>query len=55
MEIVFYCESGEALAQAAQRGGGCSDPADSQSQAGWGSEHPMELWMSLIAAGSGTR
>lgn len=29
----------EALAQVAQGGGGCPIPADTQDQAGWGSEH----------------
>ena len=31
--------------------GGCSIPADSQSQAGWGSELLTELWVSLLTAG----
>jgi len=30
----------EALAQVVQRAGGCPVPADTQDQAGWGSEHP---------------
>ena len=47
---VFYSEGDEALAQAAQRGGGCSAPADRQGQAGQGSEHLMELWVSLCTA-----
>ena len=40
-EEVFYCKSGEALV--AQRGGGCPIPGDTEGQAGWGSEHLMEL------------
>ena len=43
MEKNSYNQSGEALAQAAQRGGGCPIPADIQGQTGWGSEHLMEL------------
>jgi len=35
----------------AQRGGGCPVPADSQGQAGRGSEHLMELSVSLFIAG----
>ena len=31
---------GEALAQVAQRGGGCPVLGDTQGQAGWGSEQP---------------
>ena len=50
-EIVFYIQGGEAVAQAAQRGGGCSIPGGTQGQTGWGSEHLMELWMSLFIAG----
>ena len=34
------------MAQAAQRGGGCPVPGDTQGQAGWDSEHLMELWVS---------
>ena len=52
---MFYHQGGEALAQVAQRGGGCPIPGDTQGQAGWGSEHLMELWVSLFSAGSGTR
>jgi len=33
----------EALAQFAQKGGGFPNPGDTQGQAGWGSEHLMEL------------
>ena len=40
---VFYSEGGEALEQAAQRGGGCPVPGDTQGEAGPGSEHLMEL------------
>ena len=47
----FYNNSGEALAQVAQRGGGHLVPRDTQGQAGWGSEHLMELWLSLFTAG----
>ena len=44
---VFYNKSGEALAQVAQGDVGCPVPGDIQSQAGRGSEHPMELKMSI--------
>ena len=44
----------EALAQVAQRGSGCSIPGDSQGQARQGSEHLMELWVSLFSAGDWT-
>mgnify|MGYP001856433314 CR=1 FL=1 len=37
--FVFYSEGDEALEQVAQRGGGCCILGDTQSQAGWGSEH----------------
>ena len=37
--------------QVAQSGSGCPIPADSQGQAGWGSEHLMELWVSLLSTG----
>ena len=50
-EDVFYNKGGEALAQVAQRAGGCPIPGDTQGQAGQGSEHLMELQMSLIIAG----
>ena len=36
----FFNKSNEALAQVAQRGGGCLVPGDIQGQAGWGSEQP---------------
>jgi len=36
----FYSESGETLAQVAQRGGGYPIPRDIQGQVGWGSEQP---------------
>ena len=35
----------------AQRGGGFPIPADIHGQAGWGSEHLLELWVSLFIAG----
>jgi len=31
--------------------GECPIPADTQGQSGWGSEHLMELWVSLCIAG----
>ena len=34
---------GEALAQAAQRGGGCPIPGDIQGKTEWGSEHLTDL------------
>ena len=37
-EKLFYSKGGEALAQVAQRGGGCPIPGDTQGQAGWDSE-----------------
>ena len=37
---LFYSRGGEAVAQVAQRGGGCSVLGDIQGQAGWGSEQP---------------
>jgi len=40
-----------ALAQVAQGGGGCPIPGDTPGQAGQGSEHLMELWVSLHTAG----
>ena len=40
-----------ALAQLAQRSGGCPVLGDTQGQAGRGSEHLMELWVSLFIAG----
>ena len=43
--------SNEALAQVAQRCSGCLIPGDTQGQAGQGSEHLMELWMSLFIEG----
>ena len=39
-EEVFYNKSGQALAQVAQRSGGCPVPGDTQGQAVWGSEQP---------------
>ena len=36
----FYSKDSEALAQVAQRGGGCPIPGDIEGQAGWGSEQP---------------
>ena len=50
-EKVFYSESGEALEQAAQRGGRCHIPGGIQGQAGPRSEQPIQLWMSLFTAG----
>jgi len=39
-EEIFYCEGGEALAQAAQRSCGCPLPRRVQGQVGQGLEHP---------------
>ena len=50
-EEVFYGKGGEALAQVARRGSGCPFLGDFQDQAGWGSEHLMELYVSLFTAG----
>ena len=41
----FYIKGGEAVAQVAQRGGGC------QGQVGWGPEHLIGLQVSLLIAG----
>ena len=37
-EKAFYNTGGEAVTRVAQRGSGCPIPADTQGQAGWGSE-----------------
>ena len=50
-EKSFYSKGGEALAQVAQRGGGCPIPGDIQGWAGQGPEHLMELWVFLFIAG----
>jgi len=42
----------EALAHIAQRDGGCPVHGDTQGQAGCGSEHLTELWVSLFIAES---
>jgi len=47
----FYNKGGEELEQVARRGGGCPIPGNTQGQAGRGSEHLMELWLSLFIAG----
>ena len=39
----------------APRAGGRPVPADTAGQTGWGSEHLMELWVSLLIAGGWTR
>ena len=44
---MFYSKGGEALAQVAWRGSGCPVLGDSQGRAEWGSEHLMELQVSL--------
>ena len=44
-------QGGEALEKVAQRGRGCPIPGDIQGQAGWSSEHLMELQVSLFTAG----
>ena len=46
----FSKGDGEAPTQVAQRGGGYPIPGDTQGQAGRGSEHLMELWVSLFTA-----
>ena len=45
-----FNKGGEALAQVAQRCGGCPVLRDSQGQAGRGSEHLLEPWESLLIA-----
>ena len=47
---LFYNKGGKALAQVAQRCGGCPVLRNSRGQAGWGSEQLMELWVSLFSA-----
>ena len=42
-KFFFYSKGSEALAQVAQRSRGCPIPGGIQGQAGWGSEHLMEL------------
>lgn len=46
-------QSRGALAQVAQRNGGCPIPADTQGQTGWSSEQQMELWVSVHCRGVG--
>ena len=46
-EEVFYNKGSEALAQVAQRGGGCPTFGDGQSQAGWGSEQ-LDLAVAVL-------
>ena len=48
---MFYAKGDEALAQVAQKVGGCPVPGYIQSQAGRGSEHLKELSVSLFIAG----
>ena len=47
-EEVFYSKGSEALAQVAQRGGGCPIPGDSQGQAGGALSTLIELQASLF-------
>jgi len=47
MHSFFSNKGDEALAQVAQRGGGCPKVR------GWGYEHLMELWVSLQEMGIG--
>ena len=49
--VCFYTKGVEALAQVTQRAGGCPILGDIQGQAGWGSDHLMELWVPLFIAG----
>ena len=46
----FFCGKG-GEAQVARRGSECLIPGDTQGQAGWDSEHLMDLWVSLFTAG----
>ena len=46
----FFTQSGDALEQVAQRGGRCPIPGDNQGQAGQGSEHLIQLQVSLFIA-----
>jgi len=52
-ESFFYNKGSEALAQVAPRGDGCPILGDNKGQAGQGSEHLMELWVSLCCRGVG--
>ena len=49
---MFYSEGCEAVEQVAQRSGGSPILGDVEGQAGWGSGHLMELWVSLLIAGA---
>ena len=42
-EEIFYNKDGEAVELVAQRVGGSPIPGDIQGQAGWGSEHLLQL------------
>ena len=53
-EEVLYNKGSEALAQVARRGGGCPIPGDTQVRLR-GLWALMELWVSLLTAGGGTR
>ena len=50
-EEVFYTKSSEAWELVAQKGGGCHVSGDIQSQSGLGSEHLIELQVSVLIAG----
>ena len=51
MNKVFYDKQTEELEQVMQRGDGCPFPGDIQCQAGWGSEHLIELLVFLFIVG----
>ena len=52
---LLYSESGDALAQAAQRSCGCPIPGSLEDQAGWAPEQPDLLGGNQPTAGVGTR
>ena len=51
--VFFFSDNGgESLELVAKRCGGCPVPGDGQGQAVWGSEHLMDLWVSLLITGN---
>jgi len=51
MEICTQTSQGFLLPSSIMYLGGCTIPEDTRSQAAWGSEHLMQLWVSLFTAG----
>jgi len=54
-EEVSYHKDSEAVAQVAQRGGGCPVPVDTSGQAEWGSEHLISCRCPCSVQGSWAR